>query len=90
MNKTIFRFSKEKHPTYPVFHEHSIPETGQKITGWWIRDKPSTVLTRPDPEKLNGCGWIQVFTSLFFCWPCAWVPCICSFNYDGYQIPCYE
>lgn len=80
------RYSLVKHPRYRVIYPKHI-NTGESIKGWWIKDEPNGTCTSPSPGEMNGCGWLQVFFCILFCWPCSPVPCFFSGNYDGYQIP---
>jgi len=80
------RYSVTKHPYYKVVYPKNL-QTGETIKGWWIKDVPSGVCTTPNPCEMNPCGWLQVFGCFLIAWPCCFLPCFFSSNYDGYQIP---
>ena len=86
-------YSTEMHPTYKIIHPYYQKIDGdsgiRQIKGWWIHDPPSGTFTKPNLNELSLCGWLQVFACSLFCWPCFFLPCFCSMNYEGYQIPDY-
>ena len=84
-----FRYSKDPHPHYPIVYPKPY-SSAKKVKGYWIRDPPSGTFTNPDIGHMSTSGWIQVFCCTLFCWPCFFLPCLFSMNYDGYQVPDYE
>lgn len=80
-------FSEYPDPRYDIVYPRNVvimPTT--RIKGYMIHPAPDSMIVPPRPSEMSTNALFISFISAIFCLPIAWVPCVASCSYKGFQV----
>jgi len=84
-------FSDTPDPNYDIIYPRDVvimPTT--RIVGYMIHPPPESAIVPPRPSEMSTNALFISFITAVLCLPIAWVPCVSSCSYKGFQVAILE